>query len=85
MEAHHIWGRGNHGGRYLLDNGITLCPTDHREAEKHPTAFRQMIEARFLGPERMSAITQAARAVCKWTVDQLMEIRAGLKRGDLCS
>jgi len=43
-----------------------------------------MIEARFLGPERMGTITQAARAVCKWTVDQLIEIREGLKQGDAC-
>jgi len=79
VEAHHIWGRGNKGSRWLLDDGITLCWKCHREAEKHPKAFRQMVEDRYLGTERMTRITQAAKAVCKWTVDQLMEIREQLR------
>jgi len=79
VEAHHIWGRGNHGSRWLMDCGITLCPACHREAEKHPNAFRKMVEMRYLGLERMVALTQAARSVAKWTIDQLMEIREQLK------
>jgi len=34
--------------------------------------------------ERLSAEARAT-AVCKWTVDQLMEIRAGLRKGSACS
>lgn len=79
VEAHHIWGRGNHGSRWILDCGITLCTSCHREAEKHPNAFRRMVEMRYLGLERMVALTQAARSVAKWTIDQLMDIREKLK------
>lgn len=79
VEAHHIWGRANKGSRFLPDNGITLCPPDHKEAHEHPKTFRAMVEDRVLGPDRMAAITQAARAVCRWTVEQLMEIRERLR------
>lgn len=79
VEAHHIWGRGNHGSRWLMDCGITLCHSCHREAEKYPNAFRKMVEIRYLGFERMLAITQAARSVAKWTIDQLMEMKEQLK------
>ncbi len=79
VEAHHIWGRANRGSRWLMDCGITLCPACHREAERHPQAFRRMVEMRYLGFERMVALTQAARSVAKWTIDQLMEIREQLK------
>ena len=53
LAAHHIFGRGRSGTRYVLDNGITLCPSHHVfndtfSAHKTPEKFQRWVK-KFLG------------------------------------
>lgn len=53
LAAHHIFGRGRSGTRYVLDNGITLCPSHHVfndtfSAHKTPEKFKRWVK-KFIG------------------------------------
>jgi len=53
LAAHHIFGRARNGTRFVLDNGITLCPAHHVfsyefSAHKTPEKFKRWVK-KYLG------------------------------------
>ena len=81
INTHHIFGRINHATRWLLDNGICLCPFHHTlgsfSAHQNPE-FVEWIK-QFIGIEKYNELMIKANTIKKWTYEEKEELLAGLK------
>lgn len=83
LNAHHIVGRRNRATRWLIGNGIALCPACHTfsstmSAHQTPTIFQEkLVELR--GQEFIDELNQIARTPKKWTRAEKEELLQELK------
>lgn len=59
LEAHHLFSRRHGSLRFLIDNGMSLCPSCHRFAHSQPDTFRSWVISE-IGEENYAEI-EAAR------------------------
>ena len=73
LNAHHIFGRGNFGTRYDLQNGVCLCPDCHKfnrqySAHEAPMEFAKWILSK-RGDDWYNRLKEKANTPVKTTVD----------------
>ena len=81
VNTHHIFGRVNRSTRWLLDNGLCLCPLHHTlgSFSAHQTPeFNKWIE-QFIGIEEYNKLMVKANTIRKWTHEEKEELLAELK------
>ena len=78
LNSHHIFSRRYNSTRYLLDNGITLCPGHHTfsgvfSAHETPRKFFSWLEGVY-GKEWLDKLEKKSGELKSWTIKELLEI-----------
>ena len=80
IQAAHIFPRSNMSVRWDLDNGIALCVKHHLFwAHRNPIEFIFFIERR-LGREKLEELSERARFLKKYTLEELIALQDYLKK-----
>jgi len=78
LQAHHIVQRNYKASRYVLNNGLTLCSGCHFWEKVDPEKFRGIVIG-VIGEKRYLSMQEGYRINYKYTIDDLIEIKAYLK------
>jgi 5-methylcytosine-specific restriction endonuclease McrA len=71
LQAAHIFGRRFLNTRWLLDNGLCLCPDCHINfAHQQPILFAEFVK-KTLGEEKYEALKEAHNQITKYTIEDL--------------
>lgn len=74
LHAHHIFTRTKYGTRWMLQNGVCLCPKCHRYAHENISGFRN-----FFNPIRIEQLRSIALKTIKWDLEDLQKLKKEYK------
>ena len=84
LEAHHVFSRRHSAIRFMLDNGLSLCPTCHRFAHDNPDSFHSWASLE-VGEERFELLERARYwpELTLGELDSLVMIYKNRLKGDI--
>lgn len=78
LEAHHVYGRGNHRLRFELRNGVALGTVCHRWAGENPLPFTHWFE-RVRGDDAAFLAVENRRGLVKRSLGDYLALEGELK------
>jgi len=78
-QAHHIVGRRNHSTRWIMANGITLCPECHAWVHANPEEFK--VDMMRKNGNAYHELYSLSKVVVQYRNPELLEILERLKSG----